>query len=570
MAKKEFPLAVVIRGVDRVTAPMQRIQGALFRFDKQVGARFRATSNRLGLPVMTEAAGRFGSALGDLGRRASMVAGAVGGITAAAAGLGVFAVRSLVATASEFERFRAVLTTLEGSSAAADKSMRWVSEFASRTPYEMAQVMDSFVKLRAYGIDPTDGTLRTLGDTASSMQKPVMDAVEALADAMTGENERLKEFGIRARKEGDRIVYEYSKDGKQLQAVAQAGNRAMIQSTLMAIWNDRYGGAMKRQAGTWSAMLSNLSDRFDDFKRRIMASGAFDWLKSRLGDLLARIDAMAQSGELQRLAEIVGQKLVRALQAAWRAGEALVKAWPEIVATARPIVDAIGWLVDRFGAAKVIIGAVVGAVGLFLVPALYATATAFYAFGVAILTTPVGWILAAVVAIAAGAYLIYKNWGPITEFFGAWWQAVKGVFGAVVDFFAGIWANVRAGFEGGFINGLITLWKTLNPVALIMRAFTELGPNIIRALTPYWNKLRSMFGGLVPDWARDMLGISEVGAGRSNLGAAAIGRAERGTTATNRSEVMVDLRNLPPGTRVEHRTDSPDFELNQGFAMGMS
>lgn len=45
---------------------------------------------------------------------------------------------------------------------------------------------------------------------------------------------------------------------------------------------------------------------------------------------------------------------------------------------------------------------------------------------------PVGWIILAIAAIAAGAYLIYKNWDAVTE-------ALKSAWGAISSFFTGIW-----------------------------------------------------------------------------------------------------------------------------------
>jgi len=45
---------------------------------------------------------------------------------------------------------------------------------------------------------------------------------------------------------------------------------------------------------------------------------------------------------------------------------------------------------------------------------------------------PVGWIILAIAAIAAGAYLIYKNWGVVTHALSVAWGAIK-------DFFVGIW-----------------------------------------------------------------------------------------------------------------------------------
>ena len=47
-------------------------------------------------------------------------------------------------------------------------------------------------------------------------------------------------------------------------------------------------------------------------------------------------------------------------------------------------------------------------------------------------TNPIGWIVLAIAAIAAGAYLIYKNWSVVTDALTAAFEAVKG-------FFSGIW-----------------------------------------------------------------------------------------------------------------------------------
>ena len=40
-------------------------------------------------------------------------------------------------------------------------------DFAVTTTFDLEQVTESFVRLRAYGLDPTNGLLRTLGDTAA-------------------------------------------------------------------------------------------------------------------------------------------------------------------------------------------------------------------------------------------------------------------------------------------------------------------------------------------------------------------------------------------------------------------
>lgn len=219
-----------------------------------------------------------------------------------------------VGTASQLETLETTLGTIEGSSEKARASMDWINRFATTTPFQIDQVADSFVKLRAYGMDPTNGLLRTLGDTASAMGKDVMQAVEAIADAVTGENERLKEFGIKARTKGDTITYEYTAQGQTRTATADARDRAEIQRVLAGIMDSRFGGAMEDRMSTFSGMVSNLGDQWFRFQKMVMESGPFDVLKSRLRGVLDRIDAMAESGERQKLAERFGSAAVRGFE----------------------------------------------------------------------------------------------------------------------------------------------------------------------------------------------------------------------------------------------------------------
>lgn len=109
--------------------------------------------------------GKVGEAMAHITRATSQSSKILGAYAAAsgviAAGAGVFA-KGVMDTASEFERYETILTTLEGSAEKAKKSMAWISDFAARTPYEMNEVTDSFVKLKAYGLDPLkDGLLNS-------------------------------------------------------------------------------------------------------------------------------------------------------------------------------------------------------------------------------------------------------------------------------------------------------------------------------------------------------------------------------------------------------------------------
>jgi len=79
---------------------------------------------------------------------------------------------------------------------------------------------------------------------------------------------------------------------------------------------------------------------------------------------------------------------------------------------------------------------------------------------------PVGWIILAVAAIAAGAYLIYKNWGVVTHALTVAWEAVK-------NFFIGIWHWIES------VGAAIGNWFTVT----LPNFFTSLPGKIWAAIS---------------------------------------------------------------------------------------
>jgi hypothetical protein len=192
----------------------------------------------------------------------------------------VFAAKDFTTTASDFEKYGATLETIEGSSQKAKESLKWIGVFAKQTPYELDQVTEAFVQMRVYGLNPTNGSLKSLGDAASAMNKPLLQSVEAMADAMTGENERLKEFGIKASQQGDKIAYNWTDSSGKAKHIIIKNNSEIIQNTIQAIFNSKYQDAMKNQMSTYGGMVANLKDQWTQFKKDFMDAGLFAFIKA--------------------------------------------------------------------------------------------------------------------------------------------------------------------------------------------------------------------------------------------------------------------------------------------------
>lgn len=177
--------------------------------------------------------------------------------------IGAFAGK-LVAVEREFGTLNASLVTVTGSAREADKAFALLTNFASTTPFSLQEVTAAFIKMKALGLDASEGALRSYGNTASAMGKSLNQMIEAVADAATGEFERLKEFGIKAKSEGDRVTFTFRGVSTNI-----GKNAAEIEAYLRRIGDVDFAGAMDARAKTLDGAISNLGDSWDALFRTI-------------------------------------------------------------------------------------------------------------------------------------------------------------------------------------------------------------------------------------------------------------------------------------------------------------
>lgn len=228
----------------------------------------------LGIKVDASSADSAGTALDRLRMRAKGAELAVGAMRAAfagvaAAGAAFTAVVGKVTTVQrEFDVLNSSLITVTGSAQAAERNFAWIRQFAAETPYSLNEVTGAFVKLKALGLDASRDALESYGNTASAMGKSLDQFIEAVADASTGEFERLKEFGIKARQDGATVAFTFRGITSTVRNSADE-----IESYLRRIGNVDFAGAMDVRAKTLDGALSNLGDTWDELFRTISSQG---------------------------------------------------------------------------------------------------------------------------------------------------------------------------------------------------------------------------------------------------------------------------------------------------------
>jgi len=188
----------------------------------------------------------------------------------AAIGIGAL-LRSVVGTSAAFEKMNASLVTVTGSAENATMAMDGIIQFATETPYQVGQITEAFIKLKALGLDPSREALLSYGNTASAMGKDLNQMIEAVADATTGEFERLKEFGIKSRSEGDRVSFTFQGITTTVRKSADE-----ISDYLQGIGKVQFAGAMEKQMNTIDGAFSNFSDSVDLAIKKLTEESGFN------------------------------------------------------------------------------------------------------------------------------------------------------------------------------------------------------------------------------------------------------------------------------------------------------
>lgn len=194
---------------------------------------------------------------------------ASGILAGAGIGAGVDMLKSFGAqvfeTTAKFEKLEAVLTTTLGSRSMAQLAMSQLQDFASKTPFQVDELTESFVKLANQGFKPNMGQLRQLGDLSASTGKSFDQLAEAIIDAQTGEFERLKEFGIRASKQGDQVSFTFKGVTQTVKFTSDA-----IRDYITGLGDaEGVSGSMAGISETLSGKVSNLGDNWDSLLKTV-------------------------------------------------------------------------------------------------------------------------------------------------------------------------------------------------------------------------------------------------------------------------------------------------------------
>lgn len=503
---KRFPLAVVFETVDRITAPMRQIQRRIVQTMAPLNARLASISRGLGLPRVARSLGNLGGRIGAVGREVGVLARrftllGVGAVAAAGAMLRSFA-RAGDSIAKTADRLGIGVEALQEYRYAADLAGVTQEEFDK----SLAQMVRGIGQARA-GVGPL---VSELGRMSPSLLANIQ-AAESTEEALGLMLEAIERVPDAARRAALAQVA-FGESGRKMISLALQG-----------------GDALRRQREEAHLLGSVIGDGAARESERFVDA------QTRLGRALAGVRNTIAAQVLPAVTRLV-ERLTAFLVNHRPQIEAFARAWAdrlpgilqdlrtrfvELYRELQPIIGVAQRIVASLGPVRaILLGLAVVITGKLLL-ALAALVPAIVAVGTALLTTPIGWFIAGIAAIAGGAALIVKHWEPIK------------------DFFKGLWSDVR----GYFAEALGWIQAQVQRVV-----------------------------ALVPSGLRARLGLGGGGAGED----APVARGASGPPVdppmlASRSEakVVVEFANAPRGARVRTERDTGvDLDLDMGYALG--
>ncbi|WP_252177190.1 tape measure protein [Endozoicomonas sp. 4G] len=302
-----------------LSAQQQRLQkelketaSALQKVDAKAKNSAR-TFKRSGFRRLARDADRASGSMGRLSQR-------LGALVATSVGLYTVkrAIQGLLSTGDQFERLRIQLNAVMGSVAEGERAIQWIKQFTRETPYQLEQVAEAFVRLKAFGLDPMDGSMQAMVDQASKLGGGM--------ERLNGISLALGQAWAKQKLQGEEIlqlvergvpVWELLEKatGKNVQELQKLSTAGKLGRETIALLIEEIGkssaGAAAENMSLLSGYVSNLKDSWQNFLDEVAQSGALSYAKDQLKSLSDQISIMSEDGRLSRLAQSISDAFVQ-------------------------------------------------------------------------------------------------------------------------------------------------------------------------------------------------------------------------------------------------------------------
>ena len=182
--------------------------------------------------------------------------------------------RSIGRIGIEYERLRLNVRLLSPDVQTASRRFKELNQFAARTPFALADIVEQFTGLQALNVTPTIQQMESLANIAAFVRGGFDQLGTAIRSAISGEFEPLRRAGIIFRKEGNTIRATYRGVTEEINNTAEA----IVDYLARLGQTGQFAGAAEQQSRTLGGALSTLRDNLEQVANAFIEGALIEFL----------------------------------------------------------------------------------------------------------------------------------------------------------------------------------------------------------------------------------------------------------------------------------------------------
>lgn len=250
-------------------------------------------------------------------RSSSLLAGAVGGVTALVGVSAVSEIREAAAAwldySSNLENTRIAFTTMLGSAQAAEQHLKELQQFALTTPFQFSELIAASQRMQALGFN-AEQVIPVLNDVGNAVAGAgggserldrvvlALSQIQSKGKVMTQELNQLAEAGIPAFRILQETLHKTRSEVNELVEDGKISSKVFLDA-FQKFSQQNFGGLMEQQSKTFTGALSNIKDALLQ-----TSATAFEPLYEKLSQLARSFSETATSSkDFQEKLKTVGR-----------------------------------------------------------------------------------------------------------------------------------------------------------------------------------------------------------------------------------------------------------------------
>ncbi|EDN2206175.1 tail tape measure protein [Salmonella enterica] len=237
--------------------------------------------------------------------------------------------------ASSLENFQTRITSLNhGDASATAGTINWARQNTQQAPWSMSQILEEYATTRGYGMSDAESRryVQMMEDQAGrhGWNKQQIEGASLQLREMYARGKlqgqdanQLSGYGINAYQVLAEKLHTTAGAIRKLGEAGKLGPETI--RLLFQTLREQANGMAKKAMTTWTGMTMRMQSDWEQFAQKVMNGGPFKFLEKQLSGVLDQIAVMQKDGQLDELANDIGQGMLTAFLSATEAVKWLVK-----------------------------------------------------------------------------------------------------------------------------------------------------------------------------------------------------------------------------------------------------